>query len=134
MSTLRDTWNPTIFEIRDWANSDEDDGPCRNWDFALRIGEHTQLYLDFVADRRCQKQMRFLDVLYETVQCWLGENPAAPQVQARLKDIELMARRTGSYYLMKFADDVATARKAKQDYDLDFWFEGGYKRRLETKA
>ena len=134
MSAIRDPWNPTITEIRDWAYSLEDSHPCEDWHYSLRIAEHTQLYLDLVADRACQKRMRLLDVLYDTVRCWLGENPSAPEVQISLADIASRARRTGCYYLKLFAEDVDAARTAKQDYDVAFWFEGGYHCRLQKEA
>jgi hypothetical protein len=132
MNAPRDPWNPTITEIRKWAHSSEED-PCEDWHYSLRIAEHTQLYLDLVADRSCSRRMLFLDVLYDTVQCWLGQNPVAPEVQLSLADIAAKARRTGCYYLMKFAEDVETAKKAGADYNVNFWFEGGYNHRLTNE-
>jgi hypothetical protein len=133
MNALRDPWNPTITEIREWAHSSEEEEPCEDWHYSLRIAEHTQLYIDLVADRSCLRRMRFLDVLYDTVQCWLGQNPVAAEVQVSLTDIAVRARRTGCYYLMKFADDVEMARRAGANYDVDFWFDGGYRQRLNNE-
>ena len=125
-------WSPTITEIRDWAYSAEGTEPCADWRYALRIGEHTQLYVDLVADRACQRRMEFLDVLYDTVRCWLGENPSAPKVLVSLADLSSKARRTGCYHLMRFADDVDAAKTAKEHYDVGFWFDGGYQSRLQS--
>ena len=134
MNVIRDPWNPTITEIREWAHSSVEEEPCEDWHYSLRIAEHTQLYLDLVADRSCTRRMRFLDVLYNTVRCWLGENPEAPEVQVHLTDIASKARQTGCYYLMNFAADVESARAAGAGYDVDFWFEGGYRSRLNNEG
>jgi hypothetical protein len=134
MNAIRDPWNPTITEIREWAHSSEEVESCEDWHYSLRIADHTQLYIDLVADRSCLRRMRLLDVLYDTVRCWLGENPVAPEVQVSLTDIASRARRTGCYYLMNFADDVETARAEGASYDVDFWFEGGYRIRLDSEG
>jgi hypothetical protein len=134
MKTIRNAWNPTITEIRDWAYSDDSSEPCKDWHYSLRIGGYIQLYLDLVADRACLKRIIFLDVLYDTVRCWLGENPSVPVVQVSLAEIATKARRTGCYYLMQFAEDVDAARTARENYDLEFWFEGGYRCRLQQEA
>ena len=77
--------------------------------------------------------MTFLKVLYDTVQCWLRQNPVAAVVQVSLTDIAVRARRTGCYYLMKFADDVEMARRAGANYAVDFWFDGAYRQRLNNE-
>ena len=130
MNAIRDPWNPTIDEIRDWAHSSDLDEPCENWHYSLRIAQHIQLYIDLVADRSCERRMRFLDVLYDTVREWLMENPESAEIQVNLSDIASRARRTGCYYLMNFAEDVEAAKKAGSKYDLDFWSVDGYSSRL----
>ncbi len=132
MNAFRNPWNPTITEIREWAYSSEQEEPCQDLHYSLRIAEHIQICIDLVADRSCLRRMRFLDVLYNTVQCWLGQNPVAAEVQVNLTDIAVRARRTGCYYLMMFADDVEMARRAGKNYDVDFWFDGGYRQRLDS--
>ncbi|MFZ2103632.1 MAG: hypothetical protein WAU86_24020 [Oricola sp.] len=64
MAELRDPWNPTWTEVREWAYEHDADEPCQDWDLSLLWRGYEDLYLELAADDRCPKSQFFLSLLY----------------------------------------------------------------------
>ncbi len=61
---MHEPWNPTTFEVREWAYTDNAVAPCEDWDLALNWAAYVPVYMDFVADPACPNCEYFLHILY----------------------------------------------------------------------
>ena len=61
---MKDPWNPSASEIRDWAFDAGAIEPTQDFDLAIAWTQDERLYLDLASNDDCPKRRFFLAVLY----------------------------------------------------------------------
>ncbi len=61
---MRDPWNPSPDEIREWAYTPGAVEPCQDWDLALAWTRHEYALLELASDDTCPARRYILSVLY----------------------------------------------------------------------
>jgi hypothetical protein len=64
MPRMRDPWNPSAADLREWAYDAESREPVQDFDLAVAWTQHEKILLQCASDDRCPKQSFFLGVLY----------------------------------------------------------------------
>ena len=64
MPEIKDPWNPTWSEIRQWAYDVDAEAPCQDWDLSLLWRGYEDLYLELAVSVDCPKKRFFLSILY----------------------------------------------------------------------
>ena len=69
-SIVRDAWQPTADDVREWAFSTSDpwsDHPCEDWPLALAWSRHEIALLELASDDSCPSREFMVFVLYFAV-------------------------------------------------------------------
>jgi hypothetical protein len=123
---VRDPWNPTEAEVRDWAY--QPDATCEeDWHMALPGTGFEELYLDLGVDPACPNRGFFLEVLYLLV----GDAVRSGyRVFPRERVEELLERglATGHPDLQLWAERSRALRARPDTFDYDAWGGGGLAR------
>ena len=65
--TMRNAWDPSPDEIREWAYTVDAEEPCQDWDLALLWSGHEKALLECASDDACPNRIRMLGILYLVV-------------------------------------------------------------------
>lgn len=118
---IRDWWNPTQDEIRNWAYN-----PIRmvqDWQLAVYDDENIEMILEFVEDESCTTRDFFLDCLY----VYVGDKMR----RGRSKDVEsvrsalLKGRRYHSSWIRNWILRSEELLANPNEYDYNKWGLGG---------
>ena len=64
---MRDPWDPSPDEIRQWAYTVNAVEPCEDWDLALLWSCHEKALLECASDDHCPNRIYMLRILYLVV-------------------------------------------------------------------
>ena len=61
---MKDPWNPSYDEIREWAYTPGAMQPCQDWDLAIEWTAHERVLFELASDEACPARRFMLKVLY----------------------------------------------------------------------
>lgn len=121
---MKDTWNPTSDEIRDWASDSASLEPEQDWDLCLSHLPYDKLYVEFAADSGCPKQDYFLRLLYLIVGNAVRSSFAA-ESKGRIKSLLHLARSQSGQALFLFSQRSEELLAEPESFEYDDWCAGG---------
>jgi len=114
--------NPTIEEIRLWANSDRE-WPHDEWDLFLSWKGEIDLYIELATDHSCAKSGFFLHMLYYMVGTTFSEPNQTDKLQ-RIKSYADKGRRINHGDIRLWVRNMDALLNGSQKYEYLNWRGG----------
>jgi hypothetical protein len=119
-----DCCNPTVQDIRDWANDASADWPDEEWDMTVATRDNAVLIFQ-LADEACPQADFFVHCLYVLVGCFAATGDSfIPRA-----DIHALIAKAGNSHnngVRRWGDRSKAFLANPEAYDRECWVEGGW--------
>ena len=126
---MKDTFNPTYEEIKNWAYSSEPSYPEQDWDIIVfdRIDDVklTSLTLEIASDTDCPKQdsfIHFLNIMTGTVARFAAKNGFEEKKLKKLNELILKAEKSSSQLVLDWANRSKKIIQSPETFRYEDWF------------
>ena len=130
---MRDVWNATHEELRDWAYTLDAMYPTEDWHLAVAREDNAELIFGFASDTNCPSRFFFLWCLYLFVgDAWRTEFRAYPK--HFIENILSLSSDAAPSYIVRWATRSQALLKTGVGYTYDDWCDGALARREQDAS
>lgn len=122
---MKDPWNPTEEEIRDWAFDVNKLCPVQDWDLAVADLKYKKALLSLASDPACPKREFFLAVLYLIVGDAVRSRWQAHR-QSEINKLLAEACRYSDVSVLRWVERSQHLIGNPGEFDYNLWCSGGY--------
>ncbi|GAB4210872.1 MAG: hypothetical protein OHK0012_02290 [Synechococcales cyanobacterium] len=121
---MKDPWNPTNEELRDWAFDHDAMWPTQDFDLSVADLGFCEIILELASDNTCPKQRFFVQCAYLIV----GDAVRTDYKTATKLDVSGFldkAKKTGNKHMLKFVEQSSDLMRNPLKFDYEQWCDGG---------